>query len=150
MSDERKENFIVRGWRNVREAGPRRLALTGLLVLVALAIARFGWVIPGVADAERAMFDFRAFVEADRDFHVALLMAADNEYLAAICTAIAAALTVSLHRTNPTARSNRASLPAHERIVVALRKRDGEAAASESRRQLDEAMKRLRASVKTQ
>ena len=67
MSDERKENFIVRGWRNVREAGPRRLALTGLLVLVALAIARFGWVIPGVADAERAMFDFRAFVEADRD-----------------------------------------------------------------------------------
>lgn len=90
------------------------------------------------------------FVEADRDFHVALLMAADNEYLAAICTAIAAALTVSLHRTNPTARSNRASLPAHERIVVALRKRDGEAAASESRRQLDEAMKRLRASVKTQ
>lgn len=66
MSDERKENFITRGWRNVREAGPRRLALTGLLVLVALAIARFGWVIPGVADAERAMYDFRAFVEADR------------------------------------------------------------------------------------
>ena len=66
MSDERKENFIARGWRNVREAGPRRLALTGVLVLVALAIARFGWVIPGVADAERAMYDFRAFVEADR------------------------------------------------------------------------------------
>ncbi|WP_324261542.1 adenylate/guanylate cyclase domain-containing protein [Altererythrobacter sp. H2] len=67
MSDERTPNFIVRGWRNVREAGPRRLALTGVLVLVALAIARFGWVIPGVADAERAMYDSRSYVEADRN-----------------------------------------------------------------------------------
>lgn len=87
------------------------------------------------------------FVEADRDFHIALLMAPGNEYLAAIGTAISAALRVSLHRTNPTARSNRASLPAHERIVSALRAGDGEAAARESRRQLDEAMQRLRASV---
>ncbi|OZA93271.1 MAG: adenylate/guanylate cyclase domain-containing protein [Erythrobacter sp. 34-65-8] len=67
LSDERTPNFIVRGWRNVREAGPRRLALTGVLVLVALAIARFGWVIPGVADAERAMYDSRSYVEADRN-----------------------------------------------------------------------------------
>lgn len=67
MSDERTPNFIVRGWRNVREAGPRRLALTALLVLAALAIARFGWVIPGVADAERAMYDSRAYLEADHN-----------------------------------------------------------------------------------
>lgn len=91
--------------------------------------------------------DPAAWVEADRDFHVALLTAAGNEYLAAICTAISAALTVSLRQTNPTARSNRASLPAHERIVLALRRRDGEAAARESRRQLDEAMQRLRAGM---
>lgn len=93
--------------------------------------------------------DPTGFVEADRDFHTALLMAAGNEYLGAICTAISAALTVSLHRTNPTASSNRASLPAHERIVKALRKRDSKAAARESHLQLDEAMQRLRASVQT-
>jgi adenylate cyclase len=67
LSGERKENFVVRGWRNVREAGPRRLAFTGLLVLAALAIARFGWAIPGVSDAERALYDSRVFVEADRN-----------------------------------------------------------------------------------
>lgn len=88
------------------------------------------------------------WVEADRDFHLALLAAANNEYLAAIGTAISIALTVSLHRTNTTGRSNRASLPAHERIVKALRERDGEAASRESRRQLEEAMQRLRGSVR--
>lgn len=88
-----------------------------------------------------------AFVAADRDFHIALLTAADNEYLAAICTAITAALTVSLQRTNPTAASNRTALPGHERIVIALRAGDGAAAASASREQLEDAMRRLRASV---
>ena len=91
--------------------------------------------------------DVDRFVAADRDFHFAVLRAAGNEYLAAIGTAISAALTVSLHRTNPTPQSNRASLPSHERILVALRDRDGEAAANESRRQLAEAMQRLRSDV---
>ena len=94
-------------------------------------------MVDNVDDADR-------FVAADRDFHFAVLRAAGNEYLAAIGTAISAALTVSLHRTNPTPKSNRASLPSHERILVALRNRDGEAAANESRRQLAEAMQRLR------
>lgn len=67
LSDERADNVIIRGWRNVREAGPRRLALTALMVLIALAIARYGWVIPGVADAERAMFDSRVYIEADQN-----------------------------------------------------------------------------------
>ena len=97
-------------------------------------------MVDGVADPAR-------FVEADRDFHLALLMAAGNEYLAAFGTAISAALTVGLQRTNPTVRSNRASLPAHERILIALRQRDGAVAARESRHQLDEAMQRLRAGV---
>lgn len=97
-------------------------------------------MVDGADDADR-------FVAADLDFHLALLSAAGNAYLAAFGTAIAAALSVSLQRTNAAGRDNRASLPAHERIVAALRRGDGEAAASESRRQLDEAMQRLRASV---
>ena len=72
MSDEAKPSFIRRGWRNVREAGPRRLALTGALVLLALLVARFGWgfgeqAIPAVTDAERAMYDFRVYLDADRN-----------------------------------------------------------------------------------
>ena len=85
-----------------------------------------------------------AFVAADRDFHIALLLAADNPYLASICSAIAAALTISLQHTNSTVARNRASLVTHERIVVSLRQRDGQAAAEHSRAQLDEAMQRLR------
>jgi GntR family transcriptional regulator, galactonate operon transcriptional repressor len=88
--------------------------------------------------------DLQRFVEADRDFHLALLAASGNEYLAAIGTAISAALTVSLRTTNPNASSNRASLAGHERIVRALQRRNGALAAQESMRQLGEALRRLR------
>ena len=60
-------SFIKRGWRNVREAGPQRLTLTAVLLLAALLIARFSWYIPGTIEAERALFDFRQFVQANRD-----------------------------------------------------------------------------------
>jgi DNA-binding FadR family transcriptional regulator len=84
------------------------------------------------------------YVEADRDFHLALLAASGNEYLAAVRTAISAALKVSLQRTNPTVESNRASLDVHERILAALRQRDGARAASASRQQLETAVEWLR------
>ncbi|WP_126177068.1 adenylate/guanylate cyclase domain-containing protein [Tsuneonella rigui] len=72
MSDGLAGGIVRRGWRNVREAGPRRLALTGVLLLIALIIARFGWgfsadsELPGISPAERAMYDFRTYVVADR------------------------------------------------------------------------------------
>lgn len=84
------------------------------------------------------------YVEADRDFHLALLAASGNEYLAAVGTAISAALKVSLQRTNPTIESNRASLDVHERILAALRQHDGARAASASRQQLETAVEWLR------
>lgn len=74
MSDSVAVNILHRGWRNVREAGPRRLALTGLLVLLAVFVARFGWgltpasELPVVSPGERAMYDFRAYLAADRDW----------------------------------------------------------------------------------
>ncbi|MEP2735710.1 MAG: adenylate/guanylate cyclase domain-containing protein [Erythrobacter sp.] len=59
-------NFIKKGWRNVREAGPQRLVLTGLLVLIALLIARFAWSIPFFEDAERGLYDFRDYYTAEK------------------------------------------------------------------------------------
>lgn len=88
MADGLPENLFRRGWRNVREAGPRRLALTGLLVLIALVIARFGWSIPVLGDAERALFDLRSYIEADRnaveqDDRVSIIVYNDQTLIAA-------------------------------------------------------------------
>jgi GntR family galactonate operon transcriptional repressor len=88
--------------------------------------------------------DVHAFVEADRDFHLALLAASCNEYLAAIGTAISAALTVSLQTTNPTPASNSKALGDHERILAAIQVRDAAAAAKASVVQIAESLRRLR------
>jgi adenylate cyclase len=64
--------LVRRGWRNVREAGPRRLVLTAVLVLLAVCVARYGWGfsetrdIPVVSAAERALYDYRATDMAER------------------------------------------------------------------------------------
>lgn len=89
------------------------------------------------------------YTDADHDFHLALLAACRNEYLAAVGTAISAALTVSLQRMNPLPASNRGSLLLHEPIVRALMKRDGPGAERASRKQLDDAFRRLRENGRT-
>jgi adenylate cyclase len=61
-----RRSLIARGWRNIRAAGPRRLAITGLLLLVALLIARFSWQLPVTGAAERSLYDLRAFISAPR------------------------------------------------------------------------------------
>jgi adenylate cyclase len=72
VTDSIGGSLLRRGWRNVREAGPRRLILTGLLIIAALLLARFGWgmtptsELPVVSPAERAMYDFRSYLVADR------------------------------------------------------------------------------------
>ncbi len=58
--------LVLRGWRNVREAGPRQLALTVLLLLAALMLARFSWALPFTDNAERALFDWRSYVLAEQ------------------------------------------------------------------------------------
>jgi adenylate cyclase len=57
--------LLRRGWRNVREAGTQRLLLTGLLLLAALLVARFAWAIPVLGDAERNLYDYRAYQFAE-------------------------------------------------------------------------------------
>ncbi|WP_128891019.1 adenylate/guanylate cyclase domain-containing protein [Erythrobacter sp. HKB08] len=65
MSEETRESFIKRGWRNVREAGPNRLGLAVLLVGIALLLARFSWFVPILQDAEAGFYDLRAYLVAD-------------------------------------------------------------------------------------
>ncbi|QAA94457.1 FadR/GntR family transcriptional regulator [Pollutimonas thiosulfatoxidans] len=83
------------------------------------------------------------FQNADRDFHLALLAATGNEYLAALGTAISAALAASIQQTNPTIHTNRATLPVHREIMDAIRNGEGEKAAQASRRQLNETLRSL-------
>lgn len=76
----------ARGWRNVREAGGRRLAATGVLLVVAVLLASFSWQIPGVGDAERSLYDLRSFIAAprvDQDSRVQLVVYDDQTLIAA-------------------------------------------------------------------
>lgn len=53
--------LLTAGWRSVHEAGTRRLAITGLLLLAALLLSRFSWNLPITGDAERALYDAREY-----------------------------------------------------------------------------------------
>jgi len=81
MATSGSGSFIKRGWRNVREAGLQRLALTALLVLAALLLARFSWTLPGIQDAEAYLFDARSYDTAeqvDQDQRVLMVVYTDQ------------------------------------------------------------------------
>lgn len=85
--------WLARGWRNVREAGALQLAATVLLVLAALFIARFSWVLPDgkvptplTGEAERALYDLRAYYAADlvgQDDRIVMVVYTDQTLIAA-------------------------------------------------------------------
>lgn len=54
------------GWRAVREAGPQRLFVTAVMLVLALLVSRFSWNIPFTDYAERALFDTRAYMLAEK------------------------------------------------------------------------------------
>jgi len=107
LSEVKHDNLFIRGWRNVREAGPRRLALTALLVVVSLILARYSWDIPhqvipaslrtegaetvdmktpGTGDAERALYDLRSSLLAPRvaqDERITMVVYDDQTLIAA-------------------------------------------------------------------
>ena len=98
MPGGKQANFLVRGWCNVREAGPRRLVLTALLLVAALLLARFSWDLPWVdaqgadvptpvtGEAERALYDYRVFRFAPsvrQDERVLLVVYDDQTLIAA-------------------------------------------------------------------
>ena len=65
MSDK-PDNLLRRGWRNVREAGTRRLIISALLVITSVVVGYFSWSIPVTAAAERTLYDSRLYLQADR------------------------------------------------------------------------------------
>ncbi|MCB2088209.1 MAG: adenylate/guanylate cyclase domain-containing protein [Sphingomonadaceae bacterium] len=65
-STPKKVSLLASGWSNVRSAGTQRLAVTGVLVLIALLLARMSWSFPITGDAERGLFDLRSFVLAEQ------------------------------------------------------------------------------------
>ena len=74
-------NFLARGWRNIREAGTRRLVLTGLLLMAALLLARFSWFLPVTDEAESRLYDLRSFFLAEQvpqDDRIALVVYTDQ------------------------------------------------------------------------
>ncbi len=96
MAGGNRASFVARGWRNVREAGPRRLMLTTLLLVVALLVARFSWVYPGLdgrdrptpalGEAERALYDWSAFSNAptvEQDQRILLVVYNDQTLIKA-------------------------------------------------------------------
>ena len=66
MAEGATSNIFARGWRNLREAGPRQLTLSGLLLLVAMLLARLSWYLPVTDQAENRLFDFRSFILAEK------------------------------------------------------------------------------------
>jgi adenylate cyclase len=86
--------LLARGWRNVRAAGAVQLFGTILLVLLAVFIARFSWNLPGdggaptplTSDAERALYDLRAYFTApmvEQDDRIVLVVYDDQTLIRA-------------------------------------------------------------------
>lgn len=85
--------WITRGWRNVREAGGVQLGATVVVLLAALFIARFSWVLPDgkvptplTGEAERALYDLRAYYAADlvgQDERIVMVVYTDQTLIAA-------------------------------------------------------------------
>ena len=77
---------LARGLRNLRAAGPRRLAATGAALVLALLLAVFAWKVPGLGDSERSLYDLRAYLAApkvDQDPRVLLVVYDDQTLIAA-------------------------------------------------------------------
>ena len=66
MARRKVRGTFARGWRNIREAGPGRLALTALLLVAAVLLARWSWHLPVTEEAERNLYDQRSYLFAEQ------------------------------------------------------------------------------------
>lgn len=56
--------LVSKGWRNVRAASERQLAVSALLLASGYLLILFSWNLPVIGDAEDALYDLRSFVMA--------------------------------------------------------------------------------------
>lgn len=76
---------LAAGWRRLRGAGHQRLALTALLLVAALLLARFSWFTYFTNEAERSLYDFRSFFNAElveQDQRITLVVYTDQTLIA--------------------------------------------------------------------
>ena len=81
MPKQAAKTIFSAGWRSVREAGPQRLALTVLLLVLAVLLARYSWNLPFTGNAEQRLFDARAYAlaeEVETDDRVTLVVYTDQ------------------------------------------------------------------------
>lgn len=86
MTGVASPSWLARGWRNVREAGTRRLAITALVLVAAVLLARFSWQLPVTDEPERDLYDLRTYLLAERveqDPRIALVVYTDQTLIAA-------------------------------------------------------------------
>ena len=86
MAGAGASNIFARGLRSILAAGPRRLALTGVLLVLALLLARFSWFIPGTDEAETSLYDLRAYLMAEQveqDDRIVMVVYDDQTLIAA-------------------------------------------------------------------
>ena len=89
----KRMNSLVRGYRNVAQAGAVQIIIGLFIVLLALLIARFSWTLPGsevptplTSAAEQAFYDMRAYYSADMvepDDRVVLVVFTDQTLIKA-------------------------------------------------------------------
>ncbi len=88
--------------------------------------------IAGIRQAIEAMAlevnSVEQFIVADASFHRAVLLAANNEFLAAMEGVIYSALLVSIRLTNNDPRDNTESIAIHRKVCEAIEKRNGKKA----------------------
>ena len=81
MPKQAAKTIFSAGWRSVREAGAQRLALTVLLLVLAVLLARYSWNLPFTGNAEQRLFDARAYAlaeEVETDDRVTLVVYTDQ------------------------------------------------------------------------
>src|SRR5688500_2378302 len=79
-------NIFTRGLRSILAAGPRRLALTGVLLVLALLLARFSWLLPGTDKAESSLYDLRPCLpsaQVEQDERIVMVVYNDQTLIAA-------------------------------------------------------------------
>ena len=102
-----------------------------------------GMIAQACEDMGRNVDQVEEFLEADLRFHVEILHAAGNPFLAPVANVIGASLESSLRVTNRQSADNQSSVPVHQEVLDAIRSRKAKAAEKAMRLLLVDATSRI-------